>query len=456
MSATAIDPTDNIIRLSPQRIDIANQLLQWCWVIKLKRFVLIDDPTINLTEEQFNDTYADAMPQSSRGRGPSITPSSYVRDEHRETRVVHRMEMLPTDRQQIVTDKYGLPVLNLYRPSREPVMQDGSVKPVLDHLRWILNHDEEAYRHLLLWIAHLVFRPEQRIHHGIVISGHQGTGKSTIGEIVSALLGSSVRKIQPRFLKGDFHDWMLNTRFAIVEELKEMGNETLYNAIKPYFTDDKLHINPKGLPSFDITNHLHFMMFSNHPYPMALEEGDRRLFYVHSEVRKRDAAYYAALHREIFKEGGLKAFYRYLRDDVLPGIPRDFAFLPPPRTQNHEAWVAASLNPIETHILDCRAESEDDQPGTSPYAPETICHWNDLKQDLSKDYGHILRNTTVTESVLKKCGIVKDRRTIDGKKLTVCWFDTHDAGIRMILGDTSHAGRQRLREHLWKPACPQL
>ena len=242
---------------------------------------------------------------------------------------------------------------------------------------------------------------------------------------------------------------MLNTRFVVVEELKEMGNETLYNSIKPLFTDDQLHINPKGLPSFDITNHLHFLMFSNHPYPMALEEGDRRLFYVHSEVHKRDEVYYADLHDHIQAPGTLKAFSRYLRDEVAPNLSERFAYTAPPRTTHHEKWIDASKNPIETFIEEQRGIAQGVLPGYSIFAPRTIFYWTDLKDVLAENHSYILRNSTASASALTKCVLVKERRTINGSKLTVGWFKEYDDEMRGLLADTSKAGRERLDRHLY-------
>jgi hypothetical protein len=121
---TAIDPsgTRNVIRLSSQRIDLANQILQWCWVSSLEMFVLMDDPSKRRTENMFNDIYLEAFPQpqrrgSRRGQtSRNITPSSYIRQEHRSSRVADRREMLPGYSERIVEHDYGLKVLNLYRP----------------------------------------------------------------------------------------------------------------------------------------------------------------------------------------------------------------------------------------------------------------------------------------------------------------------------------------------------
>ena len=55
----------------------AIELLKWCWVIQLERFVLIDDPTqLQLKEGQFNDLY------STTELPNKLKPSQYIRDLH--------------------------------------------------------------------------------------------------------------------------------------------------------------------------------------------------------------------------------------------------------------------------------------------------------------------------------------------------------------------------------------
>jgi hypothetical protein len=449
-----LNPPSNVIHFSNRSPQQVSELLAWCWVVSLERFVLIDDTSVRRTETQFNDLYQEAVPaRPTNGGRRTYTPSMYVREDHRDFRVVDHIDMVPSSAERIVTDRHGLKVLNLYRPAPSPEPTTASQDIVLDHLRWLLNGDEAALQHLLRWMAHVVFLPNRRIHHGIVISGKQGTGKSLIGRIVSYLLGSATRSVSPATLKGSFHDWMIGTRLVLVEELKEMENHSVYNRIKTFFTDDTLHINPKGLPSYDIANHLHFMMFTNHPYPMKLEEGDRRIFYVHSNVSKRDDEHYEDLHRAIFADGGIDGFHVYLRDTVLPNVPANFAHLPPPRTADHAAWIEASRNPIETFIQEQREAAANDPAGSSLFAPRTIFLWSDLRDALKQEYGHILRATTDTASVLKRVGLCQGRHTVDGRKLTYGWFEDFDEEVASIFKDTSSVGRERLRQHLCERLC---
>ena len=93
----------------------AIELLKWCWVIQLERFVLIDDPTkLQLKEGQFNDLY------STTELPNKLKPNDYIRDLHKATRVVARIDMLTHTKELMPKDKYDLKVLNIFQHPPQP------------------------------------------------------------------------------------------------------------------------------------------------------------------------------------------------------------------------------------------------------------------------------------------------------------------------------------------------
>jgi hypothetical protein len=58
------------------------------------------------------------------------------------------------------------------------------------------------------------------------------------------------------------------------------------------------------------------------------------------------------------------------------------------------------------------------------------------------------------EQISTKSGTspVKERRTINGSKLTMGWFKEYDDEMRELLADTSKAGREKLDRHLYVPS----
>ena len=95
------------------------------------------------------------------------------------------------DRIVPIPDEFPLKALNVSAQPPVPELPDNvgpdDLPPVfLAHLDYLFDGDTEKAGYFLAWLAHLVFRPETRMHHGIMISGGQGTGKSFLGHVVQS------------------------------------------------------------------------------------------------------------------------------------------------------------------------------------------------------------------------------------------------------------------------------
>jgi len=285
-----------------------------------------------------------------------------------------------------------------------------------------------------------LFRPSIRLHHGIVMSGNQGTGKSTLGKIVATLGGKSSRTITPKELKGDFQHWMINSRLIIVEEVKQQKSYDFYNNIKAYFTNDTNRAGLKFQSPFDLSNHLHFIMFSNSRNPIVIDQDDRRLFYVHSNATKRNKEYYSTLNKYLWDNGGIWVLRKYLKDTYLPKLEDDFAYQISYRTQDHINAGIDSRTRLE-EIIEAKLENAEGW-----FSPDRWFEFCDLKSELDDWNLSILNNNSETNSILSSCGLIRERHMIDGKKLDVCWWSKYDSFIRPLFKDTSIRGRANLRK----------
>lgn len=410
-------------------------LLKWGWVIKIERFVHLEDHSQTYKAHQFDELYA--------GTAGSLDPSVFIRQDHRATNVFAYMDMVPESREQRATKSDGQAVLNIFkRPSIEKKFSvAGSEKPFLDHLLWIVNGDEEQYKHLLRWVTHLIFRPEKRINHGILVTGHQGTGKSLIGSAIGTLVGKSMtRVVNPSDMKSSFHHWAMDTNLVIVEELKAHGDYDMYNRCKSFFTNDSLHVNLKNLPPMDINNCLHFMMFSNYDNPIAFDHDDRRIFYVRSKVEKRDGPYYANLHNSLYKQGGIWAFAKYLREHVLPDLAEDFATLPPPKTAEHMAAADASQTELEMYV---REELEANQ---GFFRNNKFYKWRDFREHLKRESFSVMKNFSEAQAILARLGLKRDRIIIESTKVECCWWEPFDAEMQRLRQNKSADSRRKLMD----------
>lgn len=430
----------------PPHIKYADQLLKWIYVISIGRFVHMDDLQLQRSEAQFNELY-------SPTRLPNgMKPSRFVRHVHQDTNKVDRLESWPTLDKRIGYDDFGLRLFNVFRPPPSPPpesLKDVGPKLAVEHLRWICNGDADALEHLLKWMAYTIFKPGDRMHHGVLLSGAQGTGKSTIGLMMKHLIGPSAKVIGPKELNAKFNTWMLDTRFAIIEEVKVTNDYSLYNKIKTNFTNETIRIEPKNLSDYEIRNHIAYMMFSNSTVPFPMELDDRRIFFIWSKVEKQTAAYYAELYDYLFQQDGIWAFREYLRDKVLPHCPAGFATLPPPQSKDHQDLAIAGLNPIEEFLREAL------ENGEGLYAPEVFFLKKEFDEYLrhEKHLQSALRNTSEKNDILRKLKFDSKRKIIDGKKETFAWFDRDGWGDRLEAKFNQQPAGERkrlLEKHLVK------
>jgi len=248
-------------------------------------------------------------------------------------------------------------------------------------------------------------------------------------------------------MQGNFQNWMTRRRLCIVEEVKQEGNYSFYNRIKPYVTNDINTVNPKGFPSFDLKNILTFMFFSNYQNPIALDKDDRRFFYYHSKAIPRLQDYYDKLRDYLFEQGGIFGYRDYLEKNYLPDLSKSFPFTPPPKTEAHRMAGEASVTDLEEYLQQQLAEGE------GFYAPNQIFLLTEFKKTLkAKELNfNILRNNAETNSKLQHLGLTHKKMTSkalwgDNRKVTMAWWSHSDTYIREIIVDTSNEGREKLKD----------
>ena len=438
---------DKSLRLikSTTRLEEWVLLLSYVYVIKQKKFVDMDNPENTFTEKEFNQSYEYLKLPDNR-----YSPSTYVMELNKETNVVTDLVMDTSTSERIVSIEKGLKALNLYKPTRDKNITEQSYsKPnlLLQHILWLCNGDDKARLHLLRWMAHLIFKPSIRMNHGIILSGYQGTGKTFLANCVGDLVGKeNFNKVSTNELKSQFQHWMISKRLIIVEEVREQNNFTLYNKIKGFFTEERIYVNRKHETGINIDNYLHFFMLSNYANPIPIDKDDRRIFYIHSKVFKKDQNYYGSLNKW-WKDNGLLNFKHYLKTEILPSLPKEFAFDAPYQTADHRDAGIASVHPVKeflTHQLD--------QPESSKVTFFKQNRWFEKKdfetylaeqEEIQKYIG----GTTTMGGIYKECNlIIGSRRMFEGRKVTPCYFESSQEFLKDLWGKTKTEDLEKIRK----------
>ena len=429
------------------------QLIKYVYVVSCERFVLVTNPSMEKrrSKTQFNDENY-GMRQYINNQNPS----DYIIRHCADTNVVNHIDMHPSH-DLIYLDEDGDKILNIFPPNIPiPDIELPDPKPFLDHVLHIYNGNQDQADHVLRWMAHVLFKPEHRMRHGIVTSGDKGTGKSMIADVMEALLHErGYSKVKPDIFTDRFQDWIEGIRLAVIEEVELFGQGRKLNQVKEYFTGNRFTINPKGKPVYKINNFCNYMLFSNYINPIPLEPNDRRYWYVHSRPKQGDKpqSYFDFLFDEFLdpfaqKETpklGCFAVAKYLRDVVLPQIPENFATNPPPLTRDKISAIGSSKTPLQDYI------EEQLESGLGLYAPQQIFRWKALKQDVKDCLGLTLGNNEAASIVLGM-GIKRERHRIKGKVEDVCWFETDrefDDEITKLFNDTSDQGRKKLMSYFY-------
>ena len=130
------------------------------------------------------------------------------------------------------------------------------------------------------WIRTLYACPAIRMGYGILaLSEQQGVGKSTIGTILSHMIGKEqVSFPGDAMIQSDFNGWIVNKRLIVVNEIYAGQNWRTYNSLKSMVTDPEIDANVKHQATYQTANWAHFYCCSNSMEAMRIEDSDRRWF----------------------------------------------------------------------------------------------------------------------------------------------------------------------------------
>jgi hypothetical protein len=270
-----------------------------CYVLRTDKFFNTYTGS-EFTAEGFRTEYSRYMPP--KPNGDRDDPVKAARDRWY---IVTVDDLLYRPEQPEFFEYGGLRYANLFRPSSMPEPAtpspqcEAAIKAFQQHLYLMCGHRDEIYLQLLMWLAHNVQHPGHKIRWSPLIKGVPGDGKSIVGDLMRACLGSANVKLTSNSTlsnSGGFTDWATGKAVNFIEEIRLEGKEkrTLYNAMKIFIGDTIIDLNRKGKASGDslvnVTNH---WANSNYGDATPMDDGDRRwmiVFTPYSNIHEAVAA----------------------------------------------------------------------------------------------------------------------------------------------------------------------
>ena len=249
-------------------------------------------------------------------------------------------------------ERPGCTIFNTYKP---PVIRPraGDVTPWLSLVHKVFPNEAD---HIVLWLAHQVQRPEEKINHALVLGGKPGIGKDTILEPVKQAIGPwNFADVSPKQILGRFNGFLKSVILRVNEarDLGEFDRYAFHDHMKVFIAapPDVLRIDEKNLKEYYVFNLCGVVITSNHKTNgIYLSADDRRHMVAWSNLNKDDFTddYWRKLYRW-YANGGNEHVAEYLSSvDLTEFDPK----APPPKTQAF--WEIANANraPEDAELAD--------------------------------------------------------------------------------------------------------
>jgi uncharacterized protein DUF5906 len=223
-------------------------------------------------KDGFLDANAHLMLAGPRGGRISVA-QEWLKDPHRN----YYIGVTVADPETHVNCRGGL--LNALKPIPHAAAA-GDVEPFLRHLRHLTAMSgHEAYEVLVDFLADMVQRPAATDSQiAVMITGGQGTGKSTLGRLMKAVMGDA----RYLHLNGNdelFHQYnafQLGVVLLFCDEVVFAGDAKAQNRLKAMITEADRMTEGKNLPVIRAPNVSRIIAATNNVHALSLEPDDRR------------------------------------------------------------------------------------------------------------------------------------------------------------------------------------
>lgn len=230
-------------------------------------------------------------------------------------------------------------------PQKEGEATHESVHAFLEHAQKnICDGDENLFRWLIGYFAHLVQKPYDKPLTALVLRGPKGVGKNFLVDTIGHLLGCHYLLTDDRrFLVSNFNAHFENCLLFCLDEAFWSGDKEAEGKLKGLITGKTHNVEFKGKEVYPVDNVTRVIILGNEEWLVPASHDERRyaVFNVGSG-RKKDIPFFRAA-RAGLEAGGYESLLRYLLDYDLKGIELNEA----PATKGLHDQKIESLAPFQ-------------------------------------------------------------------------------------------------------------
>lgn len=268
--------------------------------------------------------------------------------------VVQGLRLRPDRERPIYEDEKGRWV-NVYSPP----FHDAVGGTAATGWRFIehLVPDPEERRWFVQWLAHKYLRPDIPGPAVIMVAREFGTGRGTLGVLISAMFGARYVTTMPFAMvagssyQSQYTDWGASSLIAIVNESSDIGNSTMFTAKRNMYEHLKELVEPRPIEKRFVSKSDHFtaisftsyLIFTNHVDALPIPPTDRR-FAVLSNGGTGNEAFWVEVNDWLENPANVAAFCEELAQTDLS----DYSpFVAPAQTKGKIAMIEAARSDMD-------------------------------------------------------------------------------------------------------------
>ncbi len=215
------------------------------------------------------------------------------------------------------------------------------------------NGDEDHYKWLVSYLAHMVQKPAEKPHTALVFRGEEGTGKNAIIDRMGEIFGQHALAVADEiYLTGQFTGHLQNKVLMTMNESFWAGNKSAESKLKSLITEKTQVIRCLYQEPYTVDNCLRLCICSNEQWVVPASAGARRFaVFNFGNKRKEDHEFFRKLN-ERMDNGGLRYLLTYLLNYDLTGFNVNSA----PKTEGLYDQQMVSLSPFEMFWHNCLQE----------------------------------------------------------------------------------------------------
>jgi hypothetical protein len=299
---------------------------------------------------------ADVTPPIREGK--KETPASWWLDQHRS---VEQMTWSPGE-PLLIENRFiaeggwfphpGAKVINIYRPPTIAHGNPSQAGPWTKHVEFVFGEYAER---IILYLAHCVQRPHEKINHALVLGGSPGIGKDAMLVPVRYAVGPwNFIEASPKQALGRFNGFLkaVILRISEARDLGEVNQFAFYDATKTMIAaPPEVHrIDEKNVKEYSIPNVNGTIILTNYKHGLYLPANDRRHYVAWSELTMAD-----------FKDSYWQELFQWYENEGIRHVAAFLATLdlkcfdpkaPPPKTPAFWAVVDTHRAPENSELDD--------------------------------------------------------------------------------------------------------